>query len=169
MVWLLSCCMYSNCGKLVRNTRVIFFVAGQKAFFRDQKTFFCSPHRRIQGVFFYYLLMTSFLLQLKRSVFENIPWNVLLPQVPDCSHLFTTVARVFVCAFYDRTTAVLRKLLATRCHAWCPTVVRMLRKCLGILLCMLILLQCSVKRKHPCIILFRLHREVLHSVSHCVW
>ena len=50
-------------------------------------------------MFFYYLLMASFLLQLKRSVFANIPWNVLLLQVPDCSHLFTTVARVFVCGF----------------------------------------------------------------------
>ncbi len=84
------------CGKLVRNIRC----CRSKGFFSwPKKTFFCSPHRRIQGVFFYYLLMASFLLQLKSSFFANIPWNVLLLQVPDCSHLFTTAARVFVCGF----------------------------------------------------------------------
>ena len=79
---------------------VNFFVAGQKAFFRDQKNpfFLLTPSKDSRGV----LLLPAhglFFVATQKSVFANIPWNVLLPQVPDGSHLFTTTARVFVCVF----------------------------------------------------------------------
>jgi hypothetical protein len=46
--------------------------------------------------------MASFLLQLKRRFFAKIPWNVLLLQVPDCSHLFTTCCTCFFCLCFLR-------------------------------------------------------------------